>query len=240
MHNFPMVAKTLAQNVKFLMERHRTNPNAVAAVTRIPQPTIHRILTGETKDPRGRTLQLLASHFGVTMSELLDKRLRDSFDLPASDVALVGPGATPRQSEMIEVEHLTGGVQGSCGGGRFQVEDLARKREFVPRSWLVEKGLNADDLIAVAADGDSMADFIVDGDMVIFDRSKTRVHAGKIYLLEFPDGVRIHSLRKQLDGSLLCSSMNPDKRRFPEYTLTASDMDRVKIVGEFVRRSGGW
>lgn len=71
-----MKAKTmLIQNLEWLIEKNKTNPNALEAATKVPQPTIHRILTGESKDPRTNTLQRLADYFCVTVEQLRNSDL---------------------------------------------------------------------------------------------------------------------------------------------------------------------
>lgn len=57
-------------NLALLIARADTNPNALELATGVPQPTIHRILSGESKDPRTSTIQPLADYFGVDASDL--------------------------------------------------------------------------------------------------------------------------------------------------------------------------
>ena len=65
----------IAKNLSWLLNKFKTNPNALQQITNIPQPTIHRILSGESKDPRTSTLQPLARYFGISVSDLRDKDL---------------------------------------------------------------------------------------------------------------------------------------------------------------------
>ncbi len=73
----------LRKNLQHLIDKHGTNPTALAAATGVPQPTIHRILTGESKDPRSATVQPLADYFNVTV-EFLRTADAETFDLPLS------------------------------------------------------------------------------------------------------------------------------------------------------------
>jgi transcriptional regulator with XRE-family HTH domain len=41
---------------------------------RIPQPTIHRIITGESKEPRRSNLERIARAFGCSIDDLYDPR----------------------------------------------------------------------------------------------------------------------------------------------------------------------
>lgn len=42
----------------------------LAQVSRVNQPTIHRILSGESADPKSATVKKLADYFGITSEEL--------------------------------------------------------------------------------------------------------------------------------------------------------------------------
>jgi len=69
-------------NLEWLMKQRGTNAHELSRATRVPQPTIHRILTGESTDPRTTTLQPLSDYFGISVAELRDR------DLAAEGVAL--------------------------------------------------------------------------------------------------------------------------------------------------------
>lgn len=61
------IAKALA----VLMERRElSSANALARETKLPQPTISRILNGTTKDPEIATVRILADYFGVSESQM--------------------------------------------------------------------------------------------------------------------------------------------------------------------------
>lgn len=137
----------------------------------------------------------------------------------------------------LEIEFMD--VMGSCGGGALNLEAERRSPLMKEPQWFKRYGLRPQDALAVWADGDSMADFIVDGDIVIFDRSKTLPRSGKIFLLEHPDGLRIKRLRQQFDRSWIMESNNPDKRRYPDELVTAEQAEHLRVIGQFVYRQGG-
>ena len=143
--------------------------------------------------------------------------------------------ADPEQA--MEVEFMD--VMGSCGGGVLNLGAERRAPLMKEPQWFRRYGVKPADALAVWADGDSMADFIVDGDIVIFDRSKTLPRSGKIFLLEHPDGLRIKRLRQQFDRSWIMESNNPDKRRYPDELVTAEQAEHLRVIGQFVYRQGG-
>lgn len=87
----------IAQTLRHLMDRYDEgkgiSENALSRATYdmfgeedgVPQPTIHRILSGSSKDPKSRTILRLAEFFGVT-----DSQLRGYAPLP--DQFAVGEG----------------------------------------------------------------------------------------------------------------------------------------------------
>lgn len=130
-------------------------------------------------------------------------------------------------------------ARGSCGGGAIHWDDEKRQPLLKEPSWFRRYKIKPKDALAVWADGDSMADFIVDGDIVIFDTSKTTPKSGRIFLIEHPDGLRIKRLRRDIDGAWILESGNADKRRFPDERIAPDQASLLSIRGEFVYRQGG-
>ncbi len=229
-------------NLEFLIARARTNPYALEKATGVPQPTIHRILTGESTDPRTKTLQPIADFFRVSVADLRDKDLSlflESAALAprrrAADFDLALAGET--DVAVGEIEYWE--ARGSCGGGFLNHEELPKGHLIKEKTFFNKYGLVPENAFALYADGDSMADFIVDGDIVIFDKSKTHPRSGKIFAIEHPDGLRIKCLRRSIDGSWILESRNSDKRMYPDEVIPPDQVDLLKILGEFVYRQGG-
>lgn len=61
---------TVHERLAQLMKDHNISQNQLAAKTKVPQPTIQRILSGESRDPRHSTLEKIARFFKVNVSEL--------------------------------------------------------------------------------------------------------------------------------------------------------------------------
>lgn len=63
---------TLSDNLQQLMRIHgNISISELARLTDIPQPTIHHILTGSTKNPRKKALEALSAYFSVSIQQLL-------------------------------------------------------------------------------------------------------------------------------------------------------------------------
>ena len=63
--------ENLTANLHRLMRGRGVSEAELARQSNIPQPTLHKILSGKTDDPRASTLKALASFFEISMDELL-------------------------------------------------------------------------------------------------------------------------------------------------------------------------
>lgn len=87
----------VARNLEWLIAKAGTNPYAIEDELRRrgykgpSQPTIHRILTGESQDPKTATLAPLAELFGVSVTDLREKNLET--EAPSAILQNVSPAA---------------------------------------------------------------------------------------------------------------------------------------------------
>lgn len=64
-------------NIKYLMEREGiSSVTELAKKVRLQQSTLHRLLTGEVKDPKYTTLKSLATYFQVSPIDLIEQDLQ--------------------------------------------------------------------------------------------------------------------------------------------------------------------
>ena len=60
-----------AQVLRELMQSRSITENELGRQTGVPQPTIHRILTGESQSPRSNTLRKLSTYFNISPACLM-------------------------------------------------------------------------------------------------------------------------------------------------------------------------
>lgn len=65
----------LVSNLQQLMRDRKVNEAELSRQTEIPQPTLHKILSGKTTDPRISTLKVLAEYFEVALDDLYQENL---------------------------------------------------------------------------------------------------------------------------------------------------------------------
>lgn len=129
-------------------------------------------------------------------------------------------------------------AKGACGNGSDNGTDEVKGHLRKEKSWLKKYGVKEKNLFVVYAEGDSNADFIIDGDMVIFDKSKKTPEDGKMFFIKHPAGDRIKTLKRKANGNWLLTSRNHDKLRFPDEEITEEEAQHIEILGGYVYRQG--
>lgn len=67
-----MTEKILSESLQQLMQIHgNISVSDLARQTGIPQPTLHHVLSGATKNPRKKSLEVLAKFFAVSVNQLM-------------------------------------------------------------------------------------------------------------------------------------------------------------------------
>lgn len=232
----------MASTLKDRLERIRsqsTNFPSNAEIARavdVKPPSVTAWFNGRTK-ALGKALLPLARLLGVNPEWLETGRgpMRPAANA-TEPVYGIAEGSSPYVSSS-EIELID--ARGSCGGGTI-VWDMESLPPLVKEpAWFTRYKVRPRDVFAVFADGDSMADFIVDGDIVIFDRTKVEPRSGAIFLIEHPDGLKIKRLRRAIDGRWYLESLNADKARFPDEVIDSDHAELLRLKGQFVYRQGG-
>lgn len=228
---------SLADRLRLAMEGPpRISQAAIARACGIKAPSVTDWLNGRTKRLEGSNLLATARILGVNPEWLAN----------GEGPMRPGPDATIARYRIQQGNDSNGAVgitlsnaRGSCGGGSISWDEEYRAPLYKEASWFRRYNIKPEHALAVWADGDSMADFIVDGDIVIFDVSKTTPKSGGIYLIDHPDGLRIKRLRREIDGGWVLESDNRDKRRYPDEKLSPDQSELLRVRGQFVYRQGG-
>ena len=88
------MANPVADILGRLMQKYEIGENALARATGVTQPTIHRILTGESSDPKTGSLRPIAEHFGITVAQLRG-------DEPLQGLPVPGQSCSGAERELI-------------------------------------------------------------------------------------------------------------------------------------------
>jgi phage repressor protein C with HTH and peptisase S24 domain len=232
--------KLLSDRLKWAMKKKSTKDGAeiipadVARAANVKDASVNYWLN-DINGISANKARLIADYLGVNALWLeTGKEVKQEVSFTPDFKLINSKEATAATGE---IEYWN--VRGSCGGGFLNHEQIPKGHLIKEATFFAKYGLKEKNAFAIYADGDSMAEFIVDGDIVIFDKSKTQPISGQIFAIEHPDGLRIKVIRRSIDGSWTLESKNQDKRSFPDEVIPAGHTDLLKIHGQFVYRQGG-
>lgn len=220
----------LRSNLEYLLKIKDSNAYRLQIEANIPQPTIQRILTGKTDNPRQETLKNLSAWSGFSIGDLLDKDLKaqdqkaETFPRPASD------------EDFAFIPFYN--ANGSCGNGYSNDHVEIKKTLAFHKDWLKANALTESKLSVITAKGDSMSPTITDGAILLINGGYGRVENGKVYAIVINDEVRIKRLFIGISGDCRISSDNANKTLYPDETISADTLSSLHIIGRVVWTGG--
>ena len=194
------------------MKRQGVSQGELSRMTGIPQPTIFRIVSGETENPRASTLHKLASALGMNT-------LAQSFSALTDETAHLVP------VRCVEITAQAGTVG-------FSISQAIEGEEppiFYRHEWIKRRGFNAGALLALKVAGSSMEPGIHAGDLVVVNTDDTKPVDGGVFLVNYEGEVIVKRLKRDA-GRWWLASDNPDRSRYPDKALD----DNAFIIGRVV------
>ncbi len=185
------------------MHEMRISQAELARRVRVSQPTIHKLLNGDSKT--SSVLHLIADELETTPAYLTNKT-----DDPSK-------GANPKPTEQqikeyvdtIEITELD--LSLGMGGMAILDYEIEERKMHFSRAWIANfTKAPASKLYFVRGMGDSMNPTIQDGDICLIDTSQTMpTMSDKIWAITFYGGGQIKRLRHIKDGYKIMSD-NPN------------------------------
>lgn len=148
----------LPQVLRTLMSEVSITEAELARKTGIPQPTLHRILSGATRSPRGSSLSPMAKFFSVSISQLIG-------DEPLPKERLPG----------THNPHARGWTTLPILSGDLAIQWPKNKTDMKKQPWAEWTTTDHDvsaNAFALRVTGDSMAPRFEDGTILIVEPSK--------------------------------------------------------------------
>jgi phage repressor protein C with HTH and peptisase S24 domain len=204
------------------MERLGLSEGELGRRAGVNQPTIHRIITGDSKNPRQDNVEKIAKALGVTSDWLWRGGDREK----VSNV--VTANFANRAKGDIDIPQYD--VAGSMGPGQVAPSDYIEtiKNITVRTEYLREQGVSfsrAENLAVVTGFGESMEKTFTSGDPLIIDKGVNEVVVDGVYLFSL-DGVlyikRLQRLPKMI-------RMISDNDAFPPYDIKGAELEMLRI-----------
>lgn len=219
-HNCDMenMATIYGNRLAVLMSNAGVSQYALSKLTGVPQPTIQRLLSGETQNPKMDTLKKLADCVG---EELLTG---------TPSWAGEHPEPQPPTADFVPIRRVR--IKPSAGITGYAVEysEEDGKPIFFRADFLQSKGWKPDKLMALRVSGASMEPGLFDGDLVVIHAGMTTPNEGMVYVVNYEGETIIKRLRRDR-GEWILSSDNADKRRYPDKRM---DDEHAILIGQVV------
>jgi phage repressor protein C with HTH and peptisase S24 domain len=161
-------------------------------------------------------------------------RLSRLYELPIDSLfdVLAEPPARPAlaiSNEFVMVPEYS--VRASAGiGALVGAEDIVGRFAF-RRSWLDSRGIKAEALAVVSAEGDSMEPTVRDSDILLVDTSVHALRADGIYLIEQAGELRCKRLQAMVGGGVKIRSDNP---KYETEVVKAEQADLLRVVAKVI------
>lgn len=234
----------LIENLTALLERDKErfrSVNALALESKVPQPTISRILTGQIKDPSDRVVRKLAAVWGLSVDvikrgDALNPRASVPVTFHAYDVEAVEAEEDFDESKEAWVDSVE--IEISAGNGTVVPEFVpTRSRQRYTLKWFKEMGAKPGRVKIAGVRGDSMEPTLYAADRIAFDMDRTKIVSGRVYVASLGFEPRVKRLFRLADGRIRVVSDNPDKERYPD-EFVEDDTAGFKVIGEVIERKG--
>jgi len=222
----------LRENLQHEMDLKGWNAYALADASGVPQPTIHRFLSGKHGDPRTTTIIKLATGLGITEEKLRGFAKQHHYAVNDVKTTYNEGMAQPPSDDFAPVHYAN--IKLSAGVNGFEVgyHDEAMQPIFFRHDWLSSKGFKANKLIACQITGDSMEPRLYSGDSVVINTESSEPIDGKVFAVNYEGELVIKRLYRD-NGSWYLRSDNTDKVRYSDKHCTS---EICIMIGEVVHR----
>jgi phage repressor protein C with HTH and peptisase S24 domain len=240
----------LAANLKAFMSGAGLSENELARRTGVPQPTIHRVLSGKSEDPRSATLRPIAELAGVRVDDLREMTVERALALgkvvqsklvvrepvAAYDVRAIERDDEIDTSREALVEEVNVIVSGGDGA---QVPEFVETKYRMPFQlyWFQRFQAKPENVKLMRVRGNSMEPLLYDGDRIAVHLADRDVVSDHVYALILDGECKVKRLFRTAGGVRVVSD-NSDKDRYRDEIVPSDAADRIYIIGRVIDRSG--
>ncbi|AYA02257.1 helix-turn-helix transcriptional regulator [Acinetobacter sp. WCHAc010034] len=222
---------SLRERLKESRRNAKKTQAEVAEAVGITQPAYQALESG--KNQKSAYLPMIANVLGVDPYWLTTGNSPESFD--SSEITDPIAVTDELKDQFVWVDVVEASF--SCGNGEsieFHFDAINGKIPFPP-TFLKDRNVTEQTMKIIKAKGDSMADFIKDGDLVGINLSQTDVIDGEIYAVYLAGEGMIKQVFKEADGSLVLHSLN---EKYRDKVVTEENGKNFKVMGRQIWRAG--
>ena len=229
---------TFAQRLKYARKNVGLTQSTVANTVGIKQPTYQALESGKVE--KTSSLLQIAQALKVNAHWLATGE-GEMTALPAQIQTILDNTTGPISNNAINPEQKIWlplmNISFSCGNGvdvQCHFEETKKQLAFEP-DFLPSRGVKEANVRLLYATGDSMEEFIFDGDIFAIDISDTTIRDGQIYAIYFEGEAMLKQIFKEAGGRLILHSKNP---KYKDKIVTEDNGADFKVLGRQFWRAG--
>ncbi len=208
-------------NINYMMQKHHIATVAdLAKLLKVPQPTFHRLMSGENQDPKYTLLKRVADHFKISVEDLVEQ---DLSKMPVGNV----------EGQPEEVNYVRAPVMGCAQLGSeghwVSVENNSGYIEGYIR-W----PSHDPEVFALRCSGDSMKPRIKDGEYAVVEPNHNYLPGDEVLVVTKDGQVMIKTFLYERDGAVLLMSINEEH---PPLRFSLQDIERIQYVAGIAKPS---
>lgn len=194
----------------------------------VNQPTIQRILSGETSSPGLKVITKI--EFAVQALRLARGLPNDAYlKIETHDAQARASVDLSSHPDLLSVPRVKFKLSAGVSGYSVEPENGNGKPVFFRKDWFDLHNYRPEKLLAIRVSGSSMEPSLWDDDLVVINTDDTAPHDGDVFALNYEGELVIKRMRRDAGEWWACSD-NADQRRFAPKRCT----EDVQIIGRVV------
>lgn len=230
-NNRRMHKRTISAVLTALMERTGMNQTSLSKATGVGQTTIHRILSGDSKDPQHKSIAPLAAYFGISTDQLRGAQPLDIDSMPLRREDILRrsvPDLFASGDEFVELPFIS--RIGLAGDLRRESVELTGEVRKITQGELSRCGVERAHAAFFRIQGDTMAPVFIDGSIAGINMAATDVVDGKVYAVQINGEIWIKRVYRIPGGGIRLSSYDLDVEDM-RFSLEAMRAQQIAVVG---------
>ena len=206
----------LSQNIKYLMDKAKISSiTELARRLQLNQPTLHRLVSGEVKDPKYATLKQIADYFHVSPIDLAERSLQE---MEKEDATGIKTYISLRFNKVPVLGNTQLGVGGLWSDTQYSV---GSSDGFI--YWPTKD----EDAYALKCVGDSMMPRIKEGEFVIVEPNHDYTPGDEVLVVTREGEVMVKTFLFERDGLFHLMSVNEDH---PPVRVPRENIEKIHYV----------
>lgn len=230
---------TLPDRLKYAREQLELSQQEVADAVGMKQPSYYQLEAGKSK--RSRFINEISKVLKVDVDWLMSGHsgsgdnvigvARDKHDRQLENHVLIGK---PSEYDLVNIDYLD--IKASCGNGYVNEDYPTKHAQAFTVEFLRDNHMPIDGkgLVLMHACSDSMGYTIPHGTLMLVNTNESEFDNfvnNKVYVFRAENEMICKRTVKNLNGTVILKSDNPDKDSYPDQTIDRHSFTDFKLFG---------